>query len=98
MPIRNAIFWNIIASVICWFGMCIGIFLGTVQNAWLSALIAGTFLYISLVDMIPELDSCPQLPSKSRAIKLTVQLVGITFGISIMLVISLYENNLRLIF
>ena len=68
------------------------------QDAWLSALIAGTFLYISLVDMVPELDSCPHLPSKNRAIKLTVQLVGITVGVGIMLVISLYEGHMRNIF
>ncbi|KAJ6224888.1 hypothetical protein RDWZM_003433 [Blomia tropicalis] len=98
MSLKNAIFWNITASIICWFGMCIGILLGTINDAWLSALIAGTFLYIALVDMIPELDSCPQLPSKSRAIKLSVQLVGIAVGVGIMLVIALYEQPLRTLF
>ncbi|OTF81074.1 zinc transporter-like protein, partial [Euroglyphus maynei] len=88
MPLRNAVYWNIVASITCWFGMCLGIFLGSMKDAWLSALIGGTFLYISLVDMVPELDSCPHLPSKSRAIKLTVQMIGISIGIAIMLLIS----------
>lgn len=98
MSIRNAIIWNLIASFICWVGMCLGIFLGSIQDAWLSALIAGTFLYISLVDMVPELDSCPHLPSKNRVIKLSVQLVGITVGVSIMLLISIYEDQLLKLF
>ena len=98
MTLRSAIFWNIAASVICWFGMALGIVLGEVNEAWLGALIAGTFLYISLVDMVPELDSCPHLPSKNRAIKLTVQVVGITVGVLIMLVISLYEDQLKSVF
>lgn len=97
MPLRNAVYWNIVASITCWFGMCIGIFLGSIKDAWLSALVGGTFLYISLVDMVPELDSCPHLPSKSRAVKLTVQMIGIAIGIAIMLLISLYENEFHLI-
>lgn len=98
MSLRNAVYWNIVASLICWVGMALGIFLGTMQHAWLSACVAGTFLYISLVDMVPELDSCPHLPSKSRAVKLTVQIIGIIIGISIMLVISLYEDALLSLF
>lgn len=98
MKLKRAVFWNIGASVICWVGMAIGIFLGRIQHAWLSAVIAGTFLYISLVDMVPELDSCPHLPSKSRAVKLTVQLVGILVGVAIMLLISVYENKLLELF
>lgn len=95
MRLRNAIFWNCLASLICFLGMAIGIILGSIKDAWLSALIGGTFLYISLVDMVPELDSCPHLPSKSRAIKLTVQLIGILIGIMIMFFISVYENKLN---
>lgn len=98
MKVRHAFLWNICASFICWVGMAIGLLVGEIEHAWLSALIAGTFLYISLVDMVPELDSCPHLPSKNRAIKLTVQLVGISVGVLIMLVISLYEENLKSLF
>lgn len=93
MKLKRAIFWNILASIICWIGFFLGVFLGRIKDAWLSALIAGTFLYISLVDMIPELDSCPHLPSRSRAVKLTIQMLGIILGIGIMLIISLYENK-----
>lgn len=78
--------------------MALGIVLGSIQDAWLSSLVAGTFLYISLVDMVPELDSCPHLPSRRRAVKLTVQIIGITIGVAIMLVISLYEDALLSLF
>lgn len=93
MTLNRAIFWNILASIVCYFGFLLGIFLGGIKDAWLSAFIAGTFLYISLVDMIPELDSCPHLASRSRAIKLIIQMLGILLGIGIMLLISLYENQ-----
>ena len=98
MSLKSAIFWNIAASVICWVGMFLGVFLGSIKDAWLNAFIAGTFLYIALVDMVPELDSCPHLPCKNRAIKLTVQLVGISVGVLIMLAISLYEDKFEALF
>lgn len=96
MKVRHAFLWNLGASFICWVGMAIGLLIGNnAEQAWLYAFIGGTFLYISLVDMVPELDSCPHLPSKNQVIKLTVQTVGISVGVVIMLVISLYEEKLE---
>jgi len=82
----------------CWIGMTAGILAGTFQDAWLSALVAGTFLYISLVDMVPELDACPHLPVKNRGVKLAVQVSGIAIGVGIMLAISLFEDKLMNLF
>ena len=98
MRLRTALLWNLLASFMCWVGMSTGLFLGSFQDAWLSALVAGTFLYISLVDMVPELDACTHLPVKNRGAKLVVQVSGIGIGVGIMLAISLFEDDMRKLF
>jgi len=78
--------------------MTIGVAVGRINDAWLSAAIAGMFLYIALVDMIPQLDCCPSQSGTTRAFKLTVQLVGISIGVAIMCIISIYEEHIKISF
>ena len=51
---RQAVFYNMLSSVLCLFGMMLGIFVGENHSAsrWMFALAAGMFLYIALVDMV----------------------------------------------
>ena len=54
MSVRQALTYNIVSSVLCFLGMFIGIILGNINSAslWIFAFTAGTFIYISLVDMV----------------------------------------------
>lgn len=54
MPARQAIYYNILSSVLSFFGMCIGISIGETPEAtsWIFAIAAGLFIYIALVDMV----------------------------------------------
>lgn len=54
MSAKQAVFYNLLSSVLCFFGMCLGIFLGNTETAsqWIFAGAAGMFLYIALVDMV----------------------------------------------
>ncbi|VDO06234.1 unnamed protein product [Rodentolepis nana] len=54
MGIREALFFNIVSSVLCLIGMLVGIGVGNVEAAssWIFAFTAGTFVYIALVDMV----------------------------------------------
>ncbi|CAG2107536.1 unnamed protein product [Medioppia subpectinata] len=95
LSVKRAIIYNILSAVLCFVGMTIGILFGRINDAWLSAAIAGMFLYIALVDMIPQLDCCPTQSGTTRAFKLTVQLIGISIGVAIMCVISIYEESIK---
>jgi zinc transporter 5 len=54
MSIQKAVVYNIVSSVLSFTGMAIGIWIGEHQSAtqWIYAFTAGTFLYISLADLV----------------------------------------------
>ena len=54
MTVKQALFYNIVSSVLCFIGMAIGVAVGNIGSAslWIFAMTAGTFIYISLVDMV----------------------------------------------
>ena len=56
MSVRQALFYNIVSSVLCLMGMILGMVLGnmTAFSSWVFAAAAGSFLYIALVDMVRE--------------------------------------------
>jgi len=102
MTIKQAIFYNIISSVLSFMGMVIGLLLGTISDVtpWIFSITAGIFLYVALVDMVPELSSGHAHPiSKDRQgeghwVGVMLQVLGMAMGVSIMLVIALYEHKM----
>lgn len=95
MPIKRAVLYNTLSSILCLLGATTGVFIGKIDVGWVSALIAGMFLYISLVDMVPQLDCYPAQPASTRAKKLFIQLTGIGAGVLIMSLIATYESRLH---
>lgn len=95
MTIRRAVLYNTLSSVLCLLGAITGVFIGRIDVGWVSALIAGMFLYISLVDMVPQLNCYPTQPIMIRVKKLLVQIAGILLGVTIMSMIALHESSLH---
>lgn len=54
MSTKQAVFYNLLSSVLCLLGMIGGILLGNTPDAtsWVFAVAAGIFIYIALVDMV----------------------------------------------
>ncbi|XP_015917728.1 zinc transporter ZIP10 [Parasteatoda tepidariorum] len=96
MKVKEALFYNGLSSVLCFIGMGIGISLGNVHSAtsWVFAATAGMFLYIALVDMLPELNASGDSNTQPSQL-LAIQLLGICSGVSIMLLIANYEQDLK---
>ncbi|VUZ51599.1 unnamed protein product [Hymenolepis diminuta] len=96
MGIKEALFFNVVSSVLCLIGMLVGIGVGNVEAAssWIFAFTAGTFVYIALVDMLPELNSFQVKPNQSRIVQLIVQNAGLITGAGIMLIIAMFEEQL----
>ncbi|XP_053208109.1 zinc transporter ZIP10-like [Panonychus citri] len=95
---KRAVMYNFLSAVLCFIGMTVGVIVGKMDTGLLSSLIAGMFLYIALVNMIPQLDCCPTESGTTRALKLSIQLIGISIGVAIMSTISIYETNLQELF
>ena len=75
----QAIFYNVLSSILAFLGMVSGLLLATSLPSftpWLFAATAGIFLYVALVDMMPELSSGHAHPiSKWVAVVVAVFLV-----------------------
>ena len=91
---KKAILFNILSSVLCFIGVVVGLLIGGIEilSSWSFLFIAGTFLYISLVDIIPELN---EVNNSSYLLNFVLQNLGILTGVSIMLVIGLYEEQIQ---
>lgn len=103
MTIKQAVFYNVLSSVLAFMGMVVGLLLGTVNNfaPWIFTATAGIFLYVALVDMMPELSSGHAHPiSKDHQheghwLEIFLQVLGMACGVSVMLLIALYEHDLK---
>ena len=84
--------------------MIIGILLGELETftPWILAATAGIFIYVALVDMMPELNTGHRHPISDHAQhdshlqELCLQLIGMSVGCCVMLLIALYEDSLIL--
>lgn len=65
-------------------------------SSWVFAAAAGMFIYIALVDMIPELSSTHE--DEGNLIQCILHLGGLLVGFGIMALIALYEHDLKTIF
>lgn len=54
MSAKRAVFYNMLSSILCLFGMILGVIVGHAPEAtaWVFAAAAGMFMYIALVDMV----------------------------------------------
>ena len=54
MTAKQAVVYNLLSSVLCMMGMCVGITVANIGDttSWIFAVIAGMFLYVALVDMV----------------------------------------------
>jgi zinc transporter ZupT len=69
MSVRQALFYNLVSSVLSVVGMVVGVLIGNIgsASAWIFGLTAGIFVYISLVDMVTQTCSHAETPNKSIA-------------------------------
>ncbi|CAG0923370.1 unnamed protein product [Notodromas monacha] len=100
MTVKQALLYNVLSSVLCFAGMAAGIFMvtnspdggeATISN-WVSAATAGVFIYIALVDMIPELTNSDRGP-KNPCLRVTIEVLGMLTGVLIMFVIAFHEDG-----
>lgn len=97
MSVKAALFYNTLSSILCAAGMVLGVLLGSMPsvNLWLFLITAGMFVYIALVDMMPELATThlsghPHCHTPS--ILFFWQNVGMIIGVAIMLIIAKFEG------
>lgn len=99
MQFKKAIFYNFLSACTCYVGVVVGILLGenTHSHEWIFAVAGGMFLYISLVDMMPEMNTAAESPEGRQFGEVKtflLQNVGLLTGYGIMLIMALYGGNI----
>uniref|UniRef100_A0A8C6SFE2 Zinc transporter ZIP6 n=1 Tax=Neogobius melanostomus TaxID=47308 RepID=A0A8C6SFE2_9GOBI len=100
MTVRQAILYNVLSAMMAYLGMATGIVIGHYAenvSMWIFALTAGLFMYVALVDMMPEmLHNDAGDHGFSHWGFFCLQNAGILLGFSIMLLIAVFEHRIRL--
>ncbi|XP_060761912.1 zinc transporter ZIP6 isoform X3 [Neoarius graeffei] len=100
MSVKQAILYNLLSAMMGYLGMFTGILIGHyAENVamWIFALTAGLFMYVALVDMVPEmLHNDASEAGFSHYGFFVLQNAGILLGFSIMLVIAMFEHKIQL--
>ncbi|KAI8521337.1 hypothetical protein Bbelb_010910 [Branchiostoma belcheri] len=94
MNYKSALLWNLFAACWAFVGLYIGLAIGADFSIrqWLFALIAGMFLYVSLVDMLPEL---LHHKSKSPVVTFIGQNIGFLMGVAALVFLAMYEEQIQ---
>ncbi|XP_067278044.1 metal cation symporter ZIP8 [Pseudorasbora parva] len=100
MNVGQALCFNLLSSMSCYLGLALGILLGSsfAPNA-IFAIAGGMFLYISLADMFPEMNSIMAAHTKDyrgRVVFFLIQNAGLFTGFTIILLITLFAGDINL--
>ncbi|KAG8238878.1 hypothetical protein J437_LFUL018750 [Ladona fulva] len=99
MSLKQALLYNFLSACTCYLGLILGILLGEIQaSIYIFGFAAGMFLYISLVDMVPEMNEVAEEASKISAKKafqtLLLQNVGMGLGVCTLYILALYQDSI----
>ncbi|XP_072253981.1 zinc transporter ZIP10 [Leuresthes tenuis] len=98
MSVKQAIVYNLLSALMAYVGMMIGTAVGqythNVTN-WIFAITAGMFLYVALVDMLPEmLHGDSEEHKRCHLGHFILQNLGMLTGFGIMLLIAIFEDRI----
>ncbi|XP_060583222.1 metal cation symporter ZIP14-like [Ruditapes philippinarum] len=101
MKIKRAVLYNFLSACMCYLGLVVGIFLGenTAAHTWVFAFAGGMFLYIALVDMMPEMNTAGESEENKKLIGegqiFLLQNLGLITGFAIMFIMAVYGGDLE---
>lgn len=94
MSLKWALLLNFLSALTCFLGFFIGIAVGStlIARQWILSITAGMFLYVGLVDMMPQILKTDK--SKHAGVIFILQNVGFLIGAAVILGISFLEEAL----
>ncbi|XP_067843865.1 zinc transporter ZIP10 isoform X2 [Heptranchias perlo] len=98
MSVKQAIVYNLLSALLAYVGVVIGIAVGQYTHnltQWIFAITAGMFLYVALVDMLPEMLHRPtDNRGQAKFGHFALQNAGMLCGFTIMLLIAIFEDQI----
>ncbi|XP_073676445.1 metal cation symporter ZIP8-like [Garra rufa] len=100
LSIPQAVFFNLLSAMSCYVGLVLGILLGSAfAPSIIFAFAGGMFLYISLADMLPEMNMIASEQAHNTRAEIfffVIQNAGILTGFAMILLITLFGGNINL--
>ena len=102
MTVRQAMVYNFLSACTCYLGLFLGIMVGEMHmgNQYIFAAAGGMFLYIALVDMVPEMnatmDQMSKIGVKNAMLVFLLQNIGILSGIVSLFVLAKFQDDIHI--